>query len=132
MNWKDEELPALHELESAVLSFARRHDTMNDYTATRAYEAAYQHYRARLRGHPPKPPALDGLDLEAFNAVQTVCEKLLATGPAPMKGLSRGNLAPVQTEKLVEYLRELTRSVERHTKLAGRRGYLEFLEQYVR
>ena len=104
---------------------------MNDYNAGRAYEAAYQLYRARSRGHEPKSPALNGLDLDTFNAVHEVCEKLLATGVEPVKGLPEGNTNPLHLEKLVEYLRELIRSVERHTKAGGRHGYLEFVRIFI-
>jgi hypothetical protein len=104
---------------------------MNDYTAGRAYEAAHQTYRSRLRNHEPKPPNLTGIDAEAFGVVRDVCEKLLATGAEPMKGLPEGNTRPVAIEKLVDYLRELQRSVERHTKLGGRQGYLQFVRDHL-
>jgi len=113
MKWKEEDLPALRELEATVVQLWLRHPEMSDYTAGRAYEAAYQHYRARLRGHPPKPPALTGLDLDLFKAVRAVCGKLLAAG-APLAGMPQGNAPPLILEKLVEYLRELAKSVERH------------------
>ena len=63
--------------------------------------------------------------------MQTSCEKLLASGANPVKGMPEGNTNPLRLEKLVEYLRELTRSVERHTKLGGRRGYLEFVRRFI-
>lgn len=132
MTWKEDDLPALKELESTALRIWSGHGEMTDYTAGRAYDAAYQLYRARLRGHDPKPPALTGLDLETFNAVQGVCEKLLTAGAQPFKGMLNRNLPPPTLEKLVEYLHELHRSVERHTKSGGRRGYLEFLKNYIR
>jgi hypothetical protein len=131
MTWKDEDLPALRELESTVLRIWTSHEEMNDYTVGRAYDAAYQLYRARLRGREPKPPALSGLDLDTFNAVREVCEKLLTTGADPVKGVPRGNTNPPTLEKLVDYLRALMRSVERHTKLGGRCGYLEFVRDFI-
>ena len=107
MTWKEPDLPALRELESTIVQIWSSRPEMNDYTVGRAYEAACQHYRARLRGRESKPPALNGLDLDTFNAVREVCEKLL------------------------EYLRELARSVERHTQLGGRCGYLEFIRSFI-
>ena len=131
MTWKEEDLPALRELESTVLRLWSSHGDINDYTAGRAYEAAFEHYRARLRGREPKPPAVKGTDLEVFNAVREVCERLLVTGPTSSKGMPKGNALPLRLEKLVECLRELTRSVERHTKLGGRCGYLEFVRGFI-
>ncbi|MGA2244357.1 MAG: hypothetical protein ABSH48_05095 [Verrucomicrobiota bacterium] len=131
MNWKDADLPALQELEAAVLAVWKTHSDMNDYAAGRAYEAAHQIYRARARGREPRPAGLDGLDRETFDAVQKVCEKLLASGPNPLAASPQGPANPVALGKLVEYLRELARSVERHTKLGGRRGYLEFIAKFI-
>jgi hypothetical protein len=45
--------------------------------------------------------------------------------------MTKGNTNPLTVEKLVEYLHELFRSVERHTKLGGRRGYLEFVRGFI-
>jgi hypothetical protein len=129
---KDEDLPALQELETAIVMIWRRHPDMTDYVANRAYEAAVQFHRARSRGHEPKPSGLTGLDLDAFNAVQQVCENLLSTGAAPRKGLPTGNTAPISLEKLLEYLRELNRSVERHTRHGGRQGYLQFIDDFLK
>jgi hypothetical protein len=131
MTWKDTDLPALQELEATVLAVWKAQPTMNDYTVGRAYEAAHQFYRARLRGHDPKPANVSGLDREAFHSVQKICEKLLATGAAPLKDMPGGNTNPLSPEKLVEYLRELSRSVERHTKLGGHCGYLEFVRGFI-
>ena len=131
MKWNDEDLPPLRELEHCIVQIWDAHDEMNDYTAGRAYEAAYKFYRTVARGGQPTAPTLTGLDLETYNAVQKVCGKLLTTGAEPFKGSSKpGDTNPLTAEKLVEYLRELGRSVERHTKLGGRKGYLEFLSGY--
>jgi len=131
MQWKDEDLPALRELESAVVELWRRHPDMSDHVAGRAYEAAFQHYRAVRRGHQPKPATVSGVDAEALETVRAVCERLLANGPAPMKNNPRGQTAPVPLDKLVEALRELQRSVERHTALGGRQGYLTFVRGFL-
>jgi hypothetical protein len=130
MTWKEPALPALRELESTVLRAWSTNDALNDYTVGRAYEGAYQLYRARLRGREPKPPTLNGLDLEMFNAVRGVCEKLLTSGATPLEGMPNGNTKPLPLEKLVEYLRELARSVERHTKHGGPHGYLTFVRSF--
>jgi len=131
MHWKDEDLPALREVEAAVIAVWVRRPEMSDHTTGRAYEANHQIYRSRLRNHEPKPVNITGIDSEAFNAVRNVCEKLLVTGAEPMKSVPGGNTRPIALGKLVEYLRELQRSVERHTKLGGRQGYLQFVRDHL-
>lgn len=129
---KDEDLPALRELEVSILRIWDDHDEMNDYTAGRAYEAAYKFYRTVSRGGQPAPTPLTGLDLETYKAVHAVCEKLVTAGADPFKSMPKdANTKPITAEKLVELLRELGRSVERHTKMDGRQGYLQFLSEFI-
>ncbi len=130
MQWKDEDLPAMRELESVIVELWRKHPDMTDYVAGRAYEGAFQIYRAVNRGHQPKPVAAQGVDAEAMDAIRAVCERLLAKCPAPMKNNPRGNIEMLPLAKLLEYLRELQRSVERHTDLGGRQGYLNFVRGF--
>ncbi len=131
MKWKDEDLPALRELETAVVRVWRANPAMTDYVAERAYEAAYRAQRRRNRNQEPEAISLTGVDLELFDELLQVGERLLAHGPAPMKSIPDGNLAPVDPEKLAVYLRELQRSVQRHTKDGGRQGYLIFLRRFL-
>jgi hypothetical protein len=130
MKWNDEDLPPLRELESAVMGVWRASPDMTDHVAARAYEAPFQYHRVLQRGHGPKDPAFSGLNLQAYQAVRAVCERILTSGSAPLKNVTRGNTAPLSNERLMDYLRELHRSVERHTAIGGRRGYLEFLRDY--
>ncbi|MGP8198476.1 MAG: hypothetical protein ACLQU4_03115 [Limisphaerales bacterium] len=129
MEWADEKLDVLQNLESSVVEIWRAHPEMSDYTALRAYEAAFQTYRAELRGHTPKPSGLSGLDAAAFEAVNAMCEFRLARGPSPVPGTE--NMPPIPLQLLVDCLRELVKSVERHTKIDGRQGYLTFIDGFL-
>jgi hypothetical protein len=129
MKWTDEDLPVLQNLEFSVAQVWRAHPEMSDYAALRAYEAAFKLYRDQMRGHIPKPPTLKGLDAAAFEAVTEMCEIRLGRKADPDEKMAA--LPPVPLEKLVGYLRELARSVERHTFISGRQGYLTFIDKYV-
>jgi sugar phosphate isomerase/epimerase len=129
MKRTDDKLDILQNLEFSVVEIWRAHPEMSDYTALRAYEAAFQTYRAELRGHAPKPPGLSGLDAEAFEAVKAMCEFRLARKPCPVPGPE--NVPPIALPLLVDCLRELGKSVERHTKADGRQGYLTFIDRFL-
>ena len=129
MKWAEEKLDVLQNLEFSVVEVWRGNRGMTDYTALRAYEAAFQFYRAELRGHTPKPPTLSGLDATTYEAVKAMCEFRLGRGSSSI-GDSQP-IPPVPVEKLVDCLRELGKSVERHTKLGGRQGYLTFVEDFL-
>src|SRR5208283_3610522 len=102
---------------------------MTDYSALRAYEAAFQKYRADLRGHAPKPHGLTGLDAVTFDVLERMCEIRLARKPGP--GESLENVPPIPLQLLVDCLRELAKSVERHTAAGGRQGYLNYIDQFL-
>src|SRR5260221_322234 len=122
VKWTNDKLDILQNLEFSVVEFWRKHPEMTDYTALRAYESAFQSYRAEQRGHSPKPHSLSGLDASVFGGVRGMCEFRLGRGPCPLAGPER--VPPILLDTLVDCLRELAKSVERHTKLGGRQGYL--------
>lgn len=126
MKMTDDKLDILQNLEMSVVTVWRACPEMTDYSALRAYEAACQMYRAELRGHAPKPPGLSGLDDTAFQSVKAICEFRLGRGTSPLNGPP-----PISLEVLVDCLRELGRSTERHTKGEGRQGYLTFIDQFL-
>ena len=129
MKWDDEDLAVLQNLEFGVAQVWRAHPEMTDYAALRAYEAAFKLYRDQARGHTAKQPALTGLDGAAFEAVIAMCEWRLGRRAGPVEGLPA--TAPIPLDKLVSYLRELAKSVGRHTQMGGRQGYLTFIDKYV-
>jgi len=117
----------LQVLEGCIVSVWENNPAMTDYTALRAFELAFQFYRNEARGHTPKPPSPTGLDAIAYEAVRNACEIRLGhgtpgVGPAPV---------PVPVTVLVDCLRRLKKSVELHTSLQGRTGYLNFVKDYV-
>jgi hypothetical protein len=129
MKITDDKLDVLQNLEFSIVEVWRAHPEMSDYTALRAYEAAFQNYRAESRGHVPKPSGLSGLDAAAFEAVKDMCEIRLGRKPFPTHG---GEKIPlISPELLMDCLRELGRSVERHTKAGGRQGYLSFIDEFL-
>jgi hypothetical protein len=129
MKWNDENLDVLQNLEFSVARVWRAHPEMTDYAALRAYQAAFKLYRDQARGHTAKPPALTGLDAAAYDAVSAICEIRLGRRAGPEEGL--GAVPPIPLDKLVSCLRELAKSVERHTFIGGRQGYLTFIDKYL-
>ena len=126
---KEEDLDVLQNLEMGVMQVWRAHPEMTDYAVLRAYEAAFKLYREQWRGHTAKPPTLTGLDAAVFEAVTEMCEFRLGRRAGPAEDLA--GVAPVTLEKLVRCLRELAKSVQRHTTMGGRQGYLTFIEKFL-
>lgn len=130
MNSEPKNLDVLQNLEFAVVEVWRKHRDMSDHVAARAYEAAFERYRTEARGHQPKPCPLTGLDREAYDAVVGMCE--LRLGRATSDDAPGEAIPPLPVAELVDCLRELRRSVERHTRSGGRQGYLTFISAFVK
>ncbi len=128
MNPTDEELGVLQNLEFSVVEISRANREMSDYAALHAYEAAFQFYRDELRGHPPKPHTLSGLEATTFEAVKAICEFRLGRGP--LAGAAKLPVVPLET--ITNCLRQLAKSVARHTKQDGRQGYLTFIDCFLK
>jgi hypothetical protein len=119
----------LQNLESVVISTFRRNPEMTDHVVLRAYEAAYERYRAEQRGHAPKPHGLAGLDAATFDAVCAICEFRLGRDSGPDPG--GPPVESISAEEIVACLRRLMRSVNLHTRRAGRQGYLTYVERFL-
>ncbi len=126
MKADDPYLDVLQNIEFAVAQVWRAHPEMTDYVALRAYEAAFQNYRAEFRGGTPKPHGLSGLDAQTFAAIQQACEFRLGRGAK-----TKEEIPPVPLEAIVDCLRKLGKSVEFNTKMGGRKGYLTFIDKFL-
>ena len=116
----------LKAIETAVVLLLTDKPDVTNYTVLRAYEAAIAHYHAIARQQQPKPPNLSGLDAVAYEAVHSACEFRIG------KPVSSEQNAPLlSVEDLVSCLRRLKKSVDFWTKQGGRRGYLEFVSQFI-
>ena len=122
-------IDVLQNLEFVVNRIWRENREMSDYVVGRAYEAVFERFRAEVRGHQPSPGKLTGLDREVFDAVQSICEWRLGRAPAPER--AKETITPIPLLEQVDCLRELRKSVERHTKSGGRQGYLIFVEKFM-
>ena len=121
----EQEMPVLQNLEATVVIVWKSNSTMTDYTVLRAFDLAFQFYREEARGHVPKPPSPTGLDAIAYEAIRAICESRLG------RGKPGEDLGTVPVTMLVDCLRRLKKSVERHTELQGRTGYLNFIRDFV-
>ena len=127
--WKDDYLDVLQFLETAVITVWRSHPEMTDHAVARAYEAAFESYRAQARNQVPKTAALQGIDSTIFQALNLACETRIGKTPTAPEMDKRVQIVTV--EILVDCLRELKKSVERHTKSGGRQGYLNFVSRFI-
>ncbi len=126
----EENLPILYALERTVVQFWQRYPDTSDHTVKRVYEMAAKVYRAEATGHELQMPEAEGADAALFDDLLQVCRQLRSTGADDARGGPA--TGPVSAETLFQCLRRLIRSVDKHTRVGGSRGYLDLLSRYVR
>jgi len=100
-----------------------------DVDALDAVEALIRHYVAEENGRQAPNPRLSGKPLRVFVSVKEMCERRLGRKTIPLDG--RDELTtPIAMSELVRCLRKIQKSIRRWTQF-GRKGYLEFVSQYV-
>jgi hypothetical protein len=118
----------LQNIEFAIVDTDRRLRGALDYHVDAALEAAVARYSAEQQGRVPREATLEGARREMYEAVRNMCEWRLGR-----LELSDAPGLPEQktVEEMVMCLKRVRKSVKRWTKHAGRRGYLDFVSQYV-
>ena len=129
MNPPVDNIDLLQNLEFVVIQVWRTNPDMPDSAVLRAYEASFQWFKDELRGHTPKPPSLRGLEVDTYAAVKAMCDARLGRFRSEPSG--PGDVAPVEVSEVVDALRKLIKSVERHGRTGGRQGYLRFISQFI-
>ena len=133
MRIEEEHPDVLQNIEFAVASFYRRNPEMTDYPVLRIYEALVQYYSAETKGHTAKPMEPSGLEAELLSDVKFMCEwRLGRIERTTEEGVAIKYEPAIDIPTLVLCLKRLVKSVKTWNKHGGRRGYLDFMTQYVR
>lgn len=129
MSVEEEHLDILQNIESSVTSVYREHPQLTDFDVERVYDALIREY-SRPEGSESAPPEFPTEERAALYAqAKIVCDFRLGDPDSPLQ-LPTG-LEPVSREVIVACLKRLRRSVNKWTKRGGRRGYLDFIQDYT-
>jgi len=99
--WTEAHLDLLQNIEFAIAAVYRDDPDLEDWDASEALSAVIKRYTAERRGRPFRMPTLTD-----FDTSETADDRLRA-------------------------LKEVRASVRRHSKIHGRRGYLDFIVNFV-
>lgn len=128
LNFEERYADVLQNIEFAIVDTDHRLREGLDYHVDAALEAAVARYAAEQQGRVPREVTLEGPRREMYEAVRNVCEWRLGR----QELLDAPGLLPQKTvEEIVMCLKRVRKSVQRWTKQAGRRGYLDFVSQYI-
>lgn len=91
--------------------------------------ALVRHYHAEEEQRTPPEMSLGERALRVFRSVQKMCEWRLGRSSFPGETEMPESGLPVP--ELVRCLREIQKSIPRWSRQGGRKGYLDFVSQYL-
>jgi hypothetical protein len=119
MNVVDEYQDVLMGIEATTVSFYRQNDKMLDANVLFIYEKLLSHFDRSRRGLPDLPPNIPVSLVEFYTAQLVVCKEIMQ-----LKGLKPG--------VMVLILKRLIDSVKNWSKRNGVRGYLNFVDEFIK
>ncbi len=129
-------LDVLQNIEFALMSIYRAHSEMTDWDALDAVQAMIRSFTAETRKQPTPAFRLRPIAQEAYDAVKGVCEWRLGRAPAELTGEQGQPIDMPMTAKtfdeIIACLKRIRRSIQMWQKEGGRRGYFNFVSQFVK
>lgn len=125
----------LQNIEHTIVSAYREEPEISDWTVETALDGLTKTYLAEMRGRTPPRLRLDDREQALYDRLQTMCEWRLGRSPMTLED-EQGNpvetdIPPITLDEIIACLKRIQLSVKRWHKQGGRRGYLEFVSQYV-
>ncbi len=125
----EQNLDVLQNIEFGIVQVYRAHASLLDIDVKDAIDALVRHYHAE-EGHRTPPAMTLGERAElVFRAVQAICEWRLGRSSLPRETALHESGMPVS--ELVRCLRKIQKSIPRWSRQGGRKGYLDFVSQYM-
>jgi hypothetical protein len=131
----------LFAMESAIVSVYEDNPQMADYSVMEALDNLIRGYEAESNGRVASPRRMEPLDQQIYQKVGAICEMLMQrsklvdedenTEKLDKLGLLSAERSANTLEEILACLKRIRKSVTRWNKANGRRGYLDFVEEYL-
>ncbi|HJW90742.1 MAG TPA: hypothetical protein VJ436_08890 [Anaerolineales bacterium] len=131
--FEEEYLDVLQNIESTLARVYREDPKMSDYDALKAVQAVTRAYSNEAAARPARETQLNGPALQSYQNVHAICEwrlgrqSILNEKDHPAKF----EIEPLTLDEIIACLKRVQRSVEKWNKRGGRRGYFEFVSQFL-
>jgi hypothetical protein len=123
----------LQNIEFALAQVYRAHPEMTDFEALDAVQALVRTYQSETRRQLAPPLKLKPLAQESYDSVKAACEwrlgreHMLDEKDRPLDL----EMTPKTADEIVLCLKRIRRSIETWNKRGGRRGYFDFVQQFL-
>jgi hypothetical protein len=122
----------LQNIEAIIATTYKSDGSLTDYSVMSSVEALIDAYSAEISGRAPKSHKLSDQEQSMFQRVKEVCEWRLGRGSLDetLKKLEE-DMAKKTVEEIIFCLKRILKSVKKWNREGGRRGYLDFIIDYV-
>ena len=133
MKFEDQYIDVLQNIEFGIVITYRNNPGMSDTEVMRMLEALIDQYAAEKGGRPPRHFPLSEIEQTVLENVQRMCEWRMGRGILTNSPGKAREMAPkpITIDEIIICLKRVLKSVKRWNKEGGRRGYLDFITQYV-
>ena len=125
----EKNLDVLQNIEFGIIEVYRADPSLLDADAKDAMDALVRHYHAEEDQHTPPRVNLGERAQRVFLSVQKMSEWRLGRSSFPDGGGEM--VAGISVSELVKSLRQIQKSIPRWSRQGGRKGYLDFVSQYL-
>jgi len=132
-NIEEEYLDVLQNIEFAIVSVYRSEQALIDYDVNKILNILISGYQAEFSKRDMSKPNLTPLQERLYESVKHMCEWRLGREAIDKKEkhLQTENIESVSVEEIIACLKRIRKSVETWTKQSGRKGYLQYIDQFL-
>lgn len=133
-DFEDKYLDVLQNIEFAIVQVYRQHSELADYDVDKVLAALIRAYQAEQQQRAFTKPTLTPLAGQVHAGVQFMCDWRL--GRESLGSQKHGSKAPrpepITVSEVIACLKRVRKSVERWNKYGGTRGYLQYIDQFIK
>jgi hypothetical protein len=133
-DFEDEHLDVLQNIEFAIINVFRSEETLADYDVDKVLTILISEYQAEYSQRNSTKPDLSPLRERLYRSVKHMCEWRLGREAIGGKGkhLKMKTSESSSVVEMVACLKRVRKSVETWNKRGGQRGYLQYIDQFLR
>jgi hypothetical protein len=133
-DFEDEYLDVLQNMEFAIVNVYRSEQVLSDYDVDKVLNILISEYQAEHSKRDFTKPNLSPLRERLYKSVKHMCEWRLGREVIGGKGkqLKMKESDSNSVEEIIACVKRIRKSVETWNKRGGQRGYLQYIDQFLR
>jgi hypothetical protein len=123
----------LQNIEGVLMPIYDNHPKMTDHASIYVLETLIKHFNAEAQGRTVAIPEFQPHEKQAFDSIRAICYWRMGVGKMEDDHGHELDLKiePKTPEEIIACLKRIHKSVQFWLKRGGRRGYFEYVSQYL-